>query len=568
MTRHVLYRCLASAVTLCLSGIIGAADVQAQLQQLPGAAEPGRQAPTRLAPPGKPAPLEWSVQLPPGAEPPPSLKSEKLELKDVRLVGVTVYRRDQLAALFAPFLGREITFDQFYGLSRAIQQRYREDGYILSFAYIPPQTVEDGVYTIAVVEGFVERVEVDDVDGTLQSTLRDLLEPISRVRPLDVATLERYLLLANDMAGLKVTGVLRPSRTTRGASVLVAKVRRNPVSGGATLDNRGSEFTGTWQSSANISANSLFGTGERLTVGLSEASFLSEKKGVSASYSQPLGNDGLRFDQAVTYTETTPGFTLKQFRVETTSVELTSDLSYPVIRSRAETLTVGGGLTYRDSTVDLLDAPFTRDRIRLLRSSVNYSDSGFLGGSSRLAFGIAQAVPVLDATESGRDTTSRADSNPYFTKATVDIVHARPLYEGVELRLSATGQLARAPLPASEEFSAGGDSYGRAYNSGEISGEDGVGLSAELNYDPGWRLSPFRYLQPYGFYDYSKAWDRRSSSSTGSQKSISSAGLGVRAGLPFGITLRLEFAYPLTSEPSNQVGESLGRFFGFLSWSY
>ena len=211
MQRRNLRRLFVAATLSCVIGLLPPGAALAQLQQLPGAAEPGRKSPPRLVLPPATTELEWSIQLPPGAEPPKALKLEKLTLNDVRLVGVTVYRREQLSDLFNPYLGKEITFDQFYGISRAIQTRYRKDGYILSFSYVPPQTVEGGVFTIAVVEGFVERVQVNDIDGRLKKKLEQLLEPITRSRPLNVRTLERYLLLSNDLAGTKVTGVLRPS---------------------------------------------------------------------------------------------------------------------------------------------------------------------------------------------------------------------------------------------------------------------------------------------------------------------------------------------------------------------
>lgn len=553
---------------VCLAAIYGQQTTSAQLLQLPGAVEPGRKDPQPLKAPPKPAELEWSVQLPPGAEPPAALKAEKLTLNDLKLLGVTVYRREQLVDLFQPLLGKEITFDQFYGVSRAIQARYRKDGYILSFSYVPPQTVEGGVFTITVVEGFVERVQINDVGGPLKETLAQHLAAITLSRPLNVRVLERYLLLANDLAGLKVTGVLRPSEKTRGAAVLVAKVHRRPVDGGVNYDNRGSAFSGPLQTNANIAVNSAFGTGERISITASEASFFNEKTAIAASYRQPIGSDGARVDVAADYSESNPGSTLKTFDVKTTSLSVDIDASYPVIRSREKNLTFGAGLTYRNTKVDLLGAPFNRDRLNLLRAGVNYSDSGFLGGSSRLVLGLTQSVPILAATDPAKETMSRADANRYFTKANLDISHVRSLYRGIGLRLSATAQYSRAPTPSSEEFSLGGDGYGRAYNSGELTGEDGVGVSAELSYDPPLKLSYLRYLRTYGFYDFGKAWDKSSSASLGLKQSLSSAGLGFRAGFPFGLTLRLEYAYPLTREPSNQTGEKHGRLFFFTGWSY
>ncbi len=540
----------------------------AQLQKLPGSAEPGRQAPQPPAPPPALTDLEWSVQLPPGAEPPPSLKSEKLELKDIRLLGVTAYTRDQLAGLFRDDIGKTITFERFYAIARAIQDRYRKDGYILSFSYVPPQAVEDGVFTITVVEGFVERIQVGDVEGTLKDTLARALRPITEFKPLNVATLERYLLLANDLAGIKVTAVLRPSRTTRGATVLETKVRRTPFGGGASIDNRSSDFTGPWGSSVSASANSLLGTGERLGLTLSEAGGLKEKKAVAVNYRQPVGYEGLLLDTAFSQTDSKPGSTLAEFSVETSTLEASTKLSYPVIRSRAQTLTLGGGFTYRDTAVDLLHQPFNRDRLRLLSAEVNYSNAEVWGGTARIVFGATQSLQILNATDPQSESTSRGDADMDFAKLNIDMVYARPLFAGITARIATTAQYSTRPMPASEEFSLGGDGFGRAYNSGELSGEDGVGFSAELSRSLGIRRSYLRYLNGYGFYDIGKVWDRKSASSLGPADSLASTGAGLRAGLPYGLTLRLEYDYPLTREPSHQNGEKHGRIFFFASWTY
>ena len=372
---------------------------------------------------------------------------------------------------------------------RAIQQRYRKDGYILSFSYVPPQSVEDGVFSIAVVEGFVEKIQVSDVDGALKDTLSRALRPITEIKPLNVQTLERYLLLANDLAGVKVTAVLRPSPTTRGATVLVAKVRHTPFGAGASVDNRSSAFTGPWGSSVSGAANSPFGGGEYLGLTLSEAGGLKEKKAISASYQQPIGFDGLRLDASVSYTDSRPGSTLAAFSVETTTLEATSDLSYPILRSRAQSLTVGGGFTFRNTAVDLLHQPFNRDRLRLLRAQLNYSNASILGGSTRIVLGAAQSLQILDSTDPETDSTSRGDADMDFAKLNLDVVYARPLFAGLTAQISVTAQYSTRPMPASEEFSLGGDGFGRAYNSGELSGEDGAGFSAEVSRSLGLKSS-------------------------------------------------------------------------------
>jgi len=176
---------------------------------LPGTVEPGR----REAPapePAAPLDLQWIIDLPPGVEPLESLAGEILRIEDLEFLGVTAYERADLLPLFEAYLGRDITLREFYGISQAVQARYHQDGYLLSFTYVPPQAVSDGVFTIGVVEGYVDRIAVLDVEGRLKTTLARVLAPISKSRPLRADTLERYMLLANDLSGIRLTGVMQP----------------------------------------------------------------------------------------------------------------------------------------------------------------------------------------------------------------------------------------------------------------------------------------------------------------------------------------------------------------------
>ncbi len=184
--------------------------------------------------------------------------------------------------------------------------------------------------------------------------------------------------------------------------------------------------------------------------------------------------------------------------------------------------------------------------------------------------GIAQAVPILNASDPEEDIAdmSREDTRPSFTKATLDITHYQPLVDRLGLRIAASGQIARVPLPSSEEFSIGGARYGRGYNAGEITGEDGVAVSAELEYDLDLAIPLIIRLRPYGFYDFAKAWDHSSSSSTGSAISLASAGFGLRVVLAHGATMRLEYARPLTRRPSNQTGDKQDRITFFTGWRF
>ena len=52
-----------------------------------------------------------------------------------------VYDEPRLQALAAPYIGRDIPLSDLYKLAEDVTRLYREDGYLLSRAIIPPQSI-------------------------------------------------------------------------------------------------------------------------------------------------------------------------------------------------------------------------------------------------------------------------------------------------------------------------------------------------------------------------------------------------------------------------------------------
>ena len=69
---------------------------------------------------------------------------------------------------------------------------------------------------------------------------------VKEERPISTAAVERALLLASDVPGVRVRGVLQPIQGEPGALRLVAQVTRSAVSGYFNVDNRAYQLTGPW----------------------------------------------------------------------------------------------------------------------------------------------------------------------------------------------------------------------------------------------------------------------------------------------------------------------------------
>ncbi len=562
---YAIRRCFVGVALLCLTHAALAQNLaQTTPENFPGSAEPGRRERPTPSLPDPSAELELKIELPAGVKPPAALLQKTFTLKGIRLEGVTAYSEAELAGLYKQLIGKIITFGQFYAIAEAIQARYHLDGYFLSFAFVPPQKARGGVLRIAVIEGFIDDVKVTGVEKPIQRIIESTLRPVLEERPVRLPPLERRLLLAGQLAGVTATGVLRRSEKSRGASELVVQATHVPVNGGLGVNNRASEFTGPWRYGGSVSVNALAPLAERVAANVTIANGIREFQSLDLSYEQRIGVDGLRFRADFGVSKSWPGFTLEQFDTKTQSAEGELNLTYPILLQRNHSLTAGLGLSYLNTEVELLGDRFTRDRIRTAQAVISFTQTGFLGGRNGGVLELTQGLPTLAASDPDKDAMSRGDTEPDFTMLTLDLVHARALGRRFDLFARTTGQYSFTPLPASHEFDLGGEDYGRAFNSGELTGELGAAVSVEIGYDVKHNLPRVGRTRPYLFADYGVAWNEETSSSLGSRLALGSTGLGFQVDLFNTADMRMEYAIPLARTPSNE-GDRNGRFFFFLN---
>ena len=72
---------------------------------------------------------------------------------------MTAYPESKLDIYTKPVIGKKVTLVEVYDIAQRITQYYRDDGYVLASAYLPPQGIKDGIVTIQIVEGYVGEVK-------------------------------------------------------------------------------------------------------------------------------------------------------------------------------------------------------------------------------------------------------------------------------------------------------------------------------------------------------------------------------------------------------------------------
>jgi len=498
---------------------------------------------------------------------PEELKKVKFKLTRLVIQGATVYKNRRFSHLYKNFLGKRITLHHIYRIADAITKKYRNAGYILTKAIVPPQEISDGIVRLNIMEGYIDKVRVQGRVAGPKKLLNAYRKRLLKSRPLRAKDLERYLLLIDDLPGVFVKSVLTPSEDQPGASDLTLILDNKPFGAHAGANNRGTKFNGPFQFFAGASENSLLGFYEKAGIQGVVTSDLKELYYINAFYSAPISNEGTTMNFSGAFSQSKPGSSLKVFNVNGKSHTFSFGLTHPFIRSRGENLRGHLTFTHRNTKTDILGTRDSEDRLRILKLGMVYDFADWFQGVNLISFNLSQGLNILDATEPGSLNLTRSQGHSDFTKIFGKLQRLQQLAPSWMLLGSAAWQYSFEKLLASEEFGVGGVSFGRAFDPSEITGDQGLALGLELQRAFDVKMKFLRTLQAYAFFDFGSVWNRIATPTGARQQDLASAGAGARFNLTKHVSGYLEVAKPLNRDVAS-LGNRDPRVFFSLSATY
>ncbi|MGP1354262.1 MAG: ShlB/FhaC/HecB family hemolysin secretion/activation protein [Parasphingopyxis sp.] len=448
------------------------------------------------------------------------------------------------ASRFVPvisdYVGRILSPEDLQQLSGAIAGVLREEGYIFASARVAPQRLDAGMLRITVDEGSIEDIRYV---GARNSAVERILAPLADGEPVAENRLERRLLLAADVPGIRITNTQFFRRD--GTGTLQVSVAQDDVEGWARLSNDGSEAVGPWRFQAGVAVNSAIADGDRLRISTSATPFEpGDFALIRLSYDIPLGDDGTTVGFSGYYAHSEPEDDIPSADRDGDSIGASVAVRHPFIRSRAGSLWGSFALSYRETMQDDNGIPIREDRVTTAELGLN----GFLRvGNAHLSGGtrLTQGLGIFDASREGDALTSRFDGSGVFTKAEFFGRFWKPLGGGFSVELTGRAQLASRELLAGDEFGIGGPYYGRGFDYYERSGENGIAGAMELRYDIRDVSEAIDNIQFYGFFD---AAGVRNLGNGGGGGRLTSAGAGLRAYMADSIRIGLEAGFPLNTD--------------------
>jgi len=409
-----------------------------------------------------------------------------------------VFPVDRLLGLLKSAEGQSLSLDELREVVQRITALYREQGYFLARAVLPPQDVTDGVITVRVLEGRLDsadgvRLNID-LPATGAAPLRLNRDFAQRVvtaslpmgQPLRLADVERGLLLLNDLPGVSAGANLEPGSapdTTR----LVIDVAEQPVwRGSLGADNHGSRYTSSNRASLQINANNPSGHGDQATLQLT-ASPNGDYRYARLGYNVLASAGGLRLGGSLSGLNYRVGQELAALEARGSANVMGLSARYPLLRSRSANVFGNLSADVKQLRNQSLGTRTSDKRVDLLSAGLSGDRTDNLLGPGTTLFDLSLSLGTLDLAANA--ASLQQDQGPQgpktqgsFAKINFGATRVTRAHPRLTLVTQLQGQWASKNLDSSEKFLLGGVGGVRAYPSGEAAGDTGVRASVDARW--------------------------------------------------------------------------------------
>ena len=541
-----------------------------QTPTVPSTLQPGS-AERQLNKPREPVPDTQqgvSIDLQAAQAPPPNADSLTFELTSLEVTGASVIASSELTARARSQVGKTVSVAWLYQAAAEMTARYRNSGYILSSVVVPQQRISGGHVTLQAVEGYVANVRIEGDKGRRAGLLEKMSQRVMQERPLRNATLERFILLLNDLPGVAAQAILQPSQGVAGASELIVRLHQSPASVSAAVSNRGSKLQGPTQVQANAAVNSLLGIFDETSLQYLQGLPGEELRFYSLTHRERLTASGLQATVSASRSRsnTQLGEEFLENHLQTDSKQASLELAYPLVRTRALNLALRGSFRYNDGRTDGVDATLNHDILSTFATGISLDVTDSARGVNLLDLDYSHGVTALGASHYGDPLASRPGGRPDFSKMTANLARLQSLGGPFSLLIGLNGQYAFSKVLIAEEYAYGGEYFGRAYDVSELVGDSGLAGKIEVRYTLDTAVGFGMTL--YGFGEDGKVW-RRITTDVDTPRTDSAVSVGGGARFTF---TRFLSGYVEAAKPTNHEvaaeGNQSTRVFGGLQFNW
>ena len=452
--------------------------------------------------------------------------TKPFEVRQIVIEGNTAFSTATLHALVAEAEGHTQTLSSLQVLGQLITIYYRDHGFPLARASIPAQTVSAGVVRIRVVEAHYGQVQIENHTHVSDRLLQSTLAPLRAGSDVEQSSLDRSLLLLNDLPGVQGHSLLRPG-TQPGTSDLVVDAQALPrVTGNLTLDDAGDRYTGRARLTGNVAVNNLAGIGDDLN--LQVLSSNEHMRYGRLGYDVAASGFGTRVGVAYSALDYRLSDGLSDLDAHGTATGGSAWVSQALVRGPDTNLNVRLEMDQHRLHDEVESTDLHNDRHTwdwTLGATFDHRDGW--NGVTVAQVSVTEGQLGFDNALARIDDMGTADVQGRYLHWNGNLSRLQSLAEHTRLYLALSGQYSHQNLDSSEQFLLGGAQSVRGYDVSTLAGAAGYLATAELRQD---LPMPGGHWQGSVFVDDGGVWinpDRWVGLTGANHAALTSAGAGV-----------------------------------------
>jgi len=500
-------------------------------------------------------PAKPATALPAEPSPRPALhlpSDLKIPVRGFIISGAKAFPESELLDLVEGAEDKELTLAELQTVVERITRYYRAHGYLLAWAYLPAQEIRDGLVEIAVLEGRLGKVTVDNRASLSSGAVERHLSDLRSGEVVKAGNLERDLLMLNDLPGVEVKSTLKPGAAVGTTDLDIRLEEGRRLTGALDVNNYGNRYIGDIRGGLTLNLNNPSGHGDAATLrGVTSGNGLSYGR---LAYQLPVNGAGTRLGVAYSDMRYHLGMDFSSLQAHGSASVSSLYLLQPFVRSRSANLNaqlafdrkrledrVDVTATLSDKTLDVWTLGLSGDRMDRLGG----------GGLNTWSVNLVSGTLDLDPDSRVLDAAGLRTEGSYL-KLGYQYARLQRLGERFSLYGQLSGQWAGKNLDSAEKFSLGGPYGVRAYPQGEAPSDDAWLLNLEVRYRlaADWQLAAFADGGEGRLSHSPLPTDVRNT------RTLSGAGLGLVWSRPASFGVSGFLAWKTAADPSSDVDRS------------
>lgn len=512
----------------------------------------------------KPLPKVENQEVLPQSQQPGAVGSQKTLIMKIVVSGNTILPPALINSIIQPFEGKELSVSDMQKVADLITDAYRQRGFITSRAIIPPQKVLGNTLELKIVLGLMGELQVRG-NRYFKKSLFTKRVTLKKGDPFNYNTLRSDLFNINQYPDRNVKTTITPGQEQGETDVLFDVKDQLPIHVSFSYDDFGSKYLGKNRFTGTATDNNLLGFDDILTFQYQVSGAEDAYKLESFRYLVPVTNN------------TQVGFYSTRNQIELQE-------QFKALYARGKSDIYGGfvdqtlvndpdlkivadlGFDYKNVYNFLLNVESSRDIERVAKTGFNVDYTDSLYGRNIVNDEIDFGIPdIFGGARAVDPHSSILGSGGRFTKDVFDYLRLQSLPFDSTLLLKSEAQFSSDVLDSTEQYQLGGISNVRGFAPGEAVGDNGQTATAELGLPvygipknipiPLSSANLYDALRVALFYDWGHVFLRDPQPGEFKDRILDSYGCGLRLTLPEDFFFRLDFAWPVTGQPSDGHNE-------------